>query len=380
VDAAAPVLHVADTLAGLHALGGFARARFTGRLAAITGSVGKTSTKEMLRAMLATQGRVHAADASHNNHWGVPLTLARLPPGADFCVVEIGMNHAGEIAPLSRLARPHVALITAIGSAHIGHLGSLAAIAAEKLSIAQGLEPQGVLILPEDRLALCDPALPPRWIGFGAGAGEARFDDLVLDATGSRFTARVGGRHFAVRLGVPGRHMALDALAGLTAAAALGADPQTAAAALAEFAGLAGRGARMPIAAADGAALLLDESYNASVDSVVAALAVLGVQPGRRRLAVLGDMLELGEAGEAEHRGLAPHVIAHADLCFACGPLTQALFEALPAPLRAAHAPDSAALAPLVAAAVRAGDVVLVKGSLGSRMRLVVEALTREVP
>ena len=369
----APLLVVDDTLAGLHALGRAGRARFEGKMVAVTGSVGKTTTKEMLRTALSAFGPTHAAEASYNNHWGVPLTLARLPPGAAFCVAEIGMNHAGEIAPLARLAAPHVAVVTAVASAHIGHLGSLEAIADEKASVLEGLEPGGLAVLPGDSPFLsrmAEAAPPGRVITFGYAEGA---DARLLRTSPVR--ARICGQDVEFSLAAPGAHMALNAVAALAACAALGLDISVAAAALSSFAPGAGRGLQRPIRGGD--ILLLDESYNASSASVRAALGVLAALPGRRRVAVLGDMLELGAFGPAEHADLAPHVASSADLLYACGPLMRHLYDSVPDRRRGAHAPDSAALAPLVAAAVRPGDAVLVKGSLGSRMRLVVAALER---
>jgi UDP-N-acetylmuramoyl-tripeptide--D-alanyl-D-alanine ligase len=375
----AKLLRVADTLAALHRLGAYARARFAGRVVAITGSVGKTTTKEMLRAILAAAGSTWAAEGSHNNQWGVPLTLARLPLDAAFCIVEIGMNHAGEIAPLARLARPHVALITAVERAHVGHLGSIEAIAEEKASIAQGLEPGGVLVLP------ADTPLLPRLLAHAAGIASPRFGVAadadarlvasVSDGERNAIEAVIHGVAVRFALGTPGRHMAMNAVAALAVAHALGIEPTRAAAALAGFAPLAGRGMRRRIRVAGGAALLLDESYNASAASVRAALEVLALLPAARRIAVLGDMLELGQDGPGEHVGLAPAVVAHADLLFTCGPLMRLLHDALPAAKRGAHAADSTSLAPLVAAALRPDDAVLVKGSLGSRMKTIVQAL-----
>ncbi|MBV8614216.1 MAG: UDP-N-acetylmuramoyl-tripeptide--D-alanyl-D-alanine ligase [Acetobacteraceae bacterium] len=377
-DAPGRTLRVHDTLAGLTRLGAAGRARFTGRVAAITGSVGKTTTKEMLRAALAVQGRTHAAVASYNNHWGVPVTLARLPEHARFCVAEIGMNQPGEIAPLARLARPHVAVITAIASAHVGNLGSVEAIAREKASILRGLEPGGVAVLPAD-----SPYLPllraetggARVVTFGAAAeADARLIEAHADADGTDLAIRACGQVLELRLPAPGRHMAMNALAALAAAEALGADVQQAWRALAGFAPVAGRGVRRTISIPGGNAVLIDESYNANTASMRAALAVLALQPGARRIAVLGDMLELGEHGPAEHAALAPDAAA-ADIVFTCGPLMRGLHDALPPARRGAHARDSAALAGIVADALRPGDVVLVKGSLGSRMRLVVSTL-----
>ena len=374
LPADAPLLVVDDTLAGLHALGHAGRARFTGRMIAITGSVGKTTTKEMLRTALAAFGPTHAAEASYNNHWGVPLTLARLPPDAAFCVTEIGMNHAGEIAPLARLAAPHVAIITAVASAHIGYLGSLEAIADEKATILQGLEPGGVAILPGDSpfLGQMAKSASGRVLTFGAAKG---WDARLTSVNPNR--ASILGRNVEFSLAAPGTHMAIDAIAALAACAALGLDVALAAEALAAFRPIAGRGLQRPIRGGD--ILLLDESYNASPASVRAALGVLAALPGRR-VAVLGDMLELGEFGPAEHAGLTADVAASADLLYACGPLMRHLYDGVPDRTRGGHMRDSAALAPLVAAAVRPGDAVLVKGSLGSRMRLVVTALECDPP
>ena len=379
VSRARNLLLVDDTMAALNRLGAFARARFPGRVAAITGSVGKTTTKEMLRTILAPQGKTHAAVASYNNHWGVPLTLARLPPDAVYCVVEIGMNHRGEIEPLARLARPHVGVITTIAAAHIGYLGSLEAIADEKASLLRALEPGGVAVLPADlalfsRLAAA--ASRNRIVRFGtAEDADTRLIAALADAEGTELHVSVAGRDLRFRLPVAGLHMAMNAVAALATAAALGADPVAAAVALQAFSAITGRGARTIIALDNGEALLLDESYNASSAAVRAALAVLKLQPATRRIAVLGDMLELGDHAPAEHTGLAEAVCVSADLVFACGPMMRSLFAALPPGLRGAHTENSSDLAPMVAAALSPGDVVLVKGSLGSRMRIIVAAL-----
>jgi UDP-N-acetylmuramoyl-tripeptide--D-alanyl-D-alanine ligase len=379
VPGTALLLQVDDTLCALARLGGFARARSAAQVVAVTGSVGKTTTKEMLRTILAASGPTHAAVASYNNHWGLPLTLARLPRDAVFCVLEIGMNHAGEIAPLARLAHPHVAVITTIEHAHVGHLGSIAAIAMEKASIVQGLDPDGIVVLPLDspqfpRLREAAGAL--RIMTFGAGsAADVRLLDAEADADGSAITVEVAGTELRFRLRAPGRHMAMNALAALAAARALGLEPAEAAQALEAFVPIVGRGARRTLALPGGVALLLDESYNGNGASMRAALDVLRLQPARRRIAVLGDMLELGEAGPAEHASLALDVMRSSDLTFVCGPLMRHLYDALAPEQRGAHVADSAALAPIVAKAVSPGDAILVKGSLGSRMKTVVQAL-----
>ena len=376
LEPGAPVLLVPDTLKALAALGQAGRARFGGRVVAITGSVGKTTTKEMLRHALAPFGTVHAAQASYNNHWGVPLTLARLPPGADFCISEVGMNTAGETLPLARAVAPHVAAITVIAPAHIGRLGSMEAIAAEKASLLDGLQPGGVSVLPADSPYL--PTLQARAPGAIVTFGEAEAANVRLvhaepGPDGSLVQAIAGGVPVRFRVRAPGAHMAGNAVAALAIVEALGLDPTRAGRGLESFAAIPGRGQQRRIHG--GQVLLLDESYNANTASVRAALAVLHGMPGRRRLAVLGDMLELGDFARAEHEGLAADVSRTADVVYACGPLSRALFDRVPSDRRGAHAENAAILAPIVAAAVRPGDAILVKGSLGSRMGVIVRAL-----
>ncbi len=387
-DVGGPVLRVDDTLAGLSRIGGYARMRFgdanpENRLVAVTGSVGKTTTKEMLRAALGAFGPTHASVASYNNHWGLPLTLARIPHDARFVVAEIGMNHAGEIAPLTHLAQPHVAVITTIAAAHIGFLGSIEAIADEKASILQGLEPEGVAVLPLDSPQfprLLAAAGDARVITFGADtAADARLVAIEPDADGSFLRLTLFDTELTLRVNAPGQHMAMNAVAALAAVAGLGLDPGRAEAAISSFRPVVGRGARRGLAVRGGRVLLLDESYNGNGASMRAALAVLGLQPARRRIAVLGDMLELGDAGPAEHVALARPVAEAADLLFTCGPLMRGLYDAVPAKMRGAHAADSATLAPIVAAALADGDAILVKGSLGSGMKKVVEAIDAAV-
>jgi UDP-N-acetylmuramoyl-tripeptide--D-alanyl-D-alanine ligase len=349
----------------------------------VTGSVGKTTTKEMLRVAFAAFGPTHASAASHNNHWGVPLTLARLPRDAAFAVVEMGMNNRGEIAPLARMARPHVAVVTNIGTAHIGNLGSEEAIAEEKGDILLGVEPGGTLVLPADsrfaprlRARAADAGLAVLTHGEAAGA-DARLLTYEGDAEGGRAEIMLGGERIALVLATPGRHVALNACAVLAAVAALGLSPRAAAGALAAFGAPAGRGRRSRIAVQGGEALLIDDSYNASPPSIRAGLAVLAAQRAGRRLAALGDMRELGDAAPAIHAALAPDAAAACDLVFTCGEMMGHLHRALPEGKRGAHLPDSAALAPVLRAALRPGDAVLVKGSLGSRMAVVVDELTR---
>ncbi len=377
------VLVVEDTLAALGRLGAAARARSAAKIVAVTGSVGKTTTKEMLRRCLGGFDAVHAAEASFNNHIGVPLTLARMPRDADFAVFEIGMNHPGEIAPLVGLVRPHVAIITCVDRAHLGLMGSEEAIAAEKASIFAGLEPGGTAVLPAGTAhdAILRATVPEGAAAIGFGErGEARLLAVENSPDACLVRAEIGGVGVTFGLAAPGAHMARNAVAVLAAAQALGLDVTRAAAALDGFAPYAGRGARREVVVPGGhKILLLDESYNASGASIRAALAVLALQPGRH-VAVLGDMLELGEAAPAEHEGLAPAVTAGTDIVFTCGDMMRRLFNTLPAAKQGGHAADAATLAPLVAAALQQGDAVLVKGSYGSRMRDVIAALEGSGP
>ncbi|PWB57931.1 MAG: UDP-N-acetylmuramoylalanyl-D-glutamyl-2, 6-diaminopimelate--D-alanyl-D-alanine ligase [Bradyrhizobiaceae bacterium] len=384
----APLLVVPEVLAALGDLAGAARARTSAGIVAVTGSVGKTGTKEALRLVLADQGATHASAASYNNHWGVPLSLALLPERARFGVFEIGMNHAGEITPLTRLVRPQVAVVTAVAPVHLEFFPSVEAIADAKAEIFLGLEPGGAAVINRDsphyeRLAARARAAGARIVGFGAHeAAEARLLKCALQADRSTVSARILGHEVSYRLGAPGRHVVENSLAVLAAAALLGADLALAALALAELKPPKGRGERIALALPGGEALLIDESYNANPISMRAALALLGQVPMRglgRRIAVLGDMLELGAQGEALHRGLAEAVLEnHVDLVFCCGPLMRALWEALPSERRGGYAETSAALEAEVLGTVQDGDVVMVKGSLGSRMGPIVKALQRQ--
>ncbi|MGA8695212.1 MAG: UDP-N-acetylmuramoylalanyl-D-glutamyl-2,6-diaminopimelate--D-alanyl-D-alanine ligase, partial [Xanthobacteraceae bacterium] len=333
----------------------------------------------------------HASFASYNNHWGVPLSLARCPASARYAVFEMGMNHPGEIAPLSRLVRPHVALITTIAPVHLEFLGSLANIADAKAEIFLGVPPDGAAVINRDigQFARLEEhahkAGIERVISFGEHVqADARLIKCALHARCSTVEAEILGARFSYKIGAPGRHLVLNSLAVLAAAELVGADIALAALALAELQAAPGRGAPITIEPSGGSALLLDESYNANPASVEAALAVLGrsvIGPQGRRIAVLGDMLELGPSGLDLHRGLADAVVANGiDLVFCCGPLMHALWQALPANCRGGYAEDSASLEAQVLPAIRAGDVVMVKGSLGSRMALIVKALQRAYP
>jgi UDP-N-acetylmuramoyl-tripeptide--D-alanyl-D-alanine ligase len=380
-----PVFAVDDTLKAMERLGVAARARSKAKIVAVTGSVGKTTAKEMLRAMLTACGATHASAASYNNHWGVPLTLARMPADARFGVFEMGMNHAGEIAPLTRMARPHVALVTTIAPVHIEHLGSIEAIADAKAEIFLGLEPQGTAILNRDapqfeRLKTAAAARGALPLSFGRGADcDAQLLAVEAIDSDSRVRARVLAHELTFELGAPGLHMAQDALGALLTVEALGADLEACAAVLEFFSPQKGRGDRFSVPTPDGPATIIDESYNANPASMRAALALLAAAkpgPQGRRIAVIGDMLELGPKAAAMHAELAADLSANkVDLLFGAGPLTRALYEAAPASMRAAWTERSSELTDKVALTLRGGDIAMVKGSNGSRMGPLVSAL-----
>jgi len=382
----APLLVVADVLDGLRDLARAARARTQAKILGVTGSVGKTGTKEALRLALGRQGETHASAASYNNHWGVPLSLARCPQTARYAVFEMGMNHAGEIAPLTRLVRPQVAIVTTIEPVHLEFFRSVEAIADAKAEIFLGVESGGAAVINRDNpqfSRLEDSAKRAgvaRIVSFGEHArAEARLVNCSLQPDGSTVQARILGTDVTYKLGAPGRHLVLNSLAVLAAVGLVGADLALAALALAELQPASGRGARLTLTLPGGEALLIDESYNANPASMRAALALLGqadVGQRGRRIAVLGDMLELGTRGEELHHELAGAARAHGiDLVFCCGPLMRALWEALPSACQGSYAETSTALEPLVLAAIQPGDAVMVKGSLGSRMAPIVKAL-----
>ena len=389
--AGAPLLIVPDVLEALRDLARAARARMSAKVIAVTGSVGKTSTKEALRLALSAEGETHASIASYNNHWGVPLSLARCPAGAKYAVFEIGMNHAGEITPLTQLVRPHVGIITGIEPVHLEYFGSLEKIADAKAEIFSGVEPGGAVVLNRDnaqyeRLATAARAAHiERVVSFGEhAAADARLIQFSLQADGSTVEARILGQTVTYKVGAPGRHLVLNSLAVLAAVSLVGADLALAALALNNLKPASGRGARTMLSVPGGKALLIDESYNANPASMRAAIALLGGAPvGKRgrRIAVLGDMLELGPAGAELHRALADTIeTAEIDLVFCSGPLMRALWEALPSRARGGYAETAAGLESTVLAAIQAGDAVMVKGSLGSRMGPIVRALERQFP
>ena len=380
------LVRVGDTLEALNELGRAARARAQDAVViAVTGSAGKTGSKEALRLALAPSGAVHASIKSFNNHWGVPLSLANMKRDTRFGVFEAGMNHPGELDALTRLIRPNIAIVTTVAPVHLGFFRSVAEIADAKAEIFHGVVPGGTAIVNRDnphyeRLAAHAREHGAQVISFGeAQDANARLVDVALAPDGSDVTANILGETVSYRLGAPGRHVVQNSLGVLAAAKLARADLARAADALAGVQAQAGRGARLVVAANGGHIAIIDESYNANPASMRAALATLGLTPRtefKRRVAVLGDMLELGGEGPRLHAELAEFIDgAGVDVVFACGELMGSLFEALPASRRGAYAKSAEELRSLLTDAVGAGDVIMVKGSLGSRMAPLVEAL-----
>jgi UDP-N-acetylmuramoyl-tripeptide--D-alanyl-D-alanine ligase len=384
----APLMVVDDVLESLREVARAARARSAAKIVAVTGSVGKTSTKDALALALASSGEAHVSPASFNNHWGVPLSLARMAPAARYGVFEIGMNHAGEITPLVRMVRPHVAIITAVEPVHLEFFASVAEIADAKAEIFLGLEPGGAAVINRDNPHFArlrrraEEASVHNIVSFGEHAGaEARLLKCALHPDCSTVEAKILDQPITYKIGAPGRHLVMNSLAVLAAASLVGADLARAAVALAQQAPAAGRGTRIALELPGGGALVIDESYNANPTSMRAALALLGqalLGPGGRRIAVIGDMLELGPTSEDLHRGLIDAIRHNGiDLIYCAGPLMAALWDVLPPARRGGYAKTATELEPQVVAAVRAGDVIMVKASAGSRMAPIVKALVR---
>ncbi|MEO0938463.1 MAG: UDP-N-acetylmuramoyl-tripeptide--D-alanyl-D-alanine ligase [Pseudomonadota bacterium] len=392
----APLLIVEDVQTGLEALGRAGRDRTDARVVAITGSVGKTSTKEMLRAMLGAQGRTHASVASYNNHWGVPLTLARMPQDTEFAVIEIGMNAPGEIAPLSRMARPHVALITTVAAVHLEAFENVAGIAVEKASIIDGLEYGGAAILNNDveTAAILQAKAHDakrKDVGFGWHGFDYKLRDVSVQDDVTIVQASHDETPFVFKLNSPGQHFAMNGLGALAACVELGADLALSAAALGRWVPANGRGAREVIyldPVDERLRLtLIDDSYNANPTSVAAALAVLAaaevtddtgrVQKGRR-IAFLGDMKELGTDAVEMHKMLfeplknVQNVTIHG-----IGPLMRHLFDDLPDPMRGRWTETSEEMVALLPRLLDSGDVVLAKGSLSMKLGLIVDAIRK---
>lgn len=380
-----PHVQVADTTAALDALGVAARARTAAKIAGVTGSVGKTGTKEALSAALARgkRGAVHRSVKSYNNHTGVPLSLSRMPADSAFGIFEMGMNHAGELAALTRLVRPHVALITTVAAAHIEFFGSVEAIADAKGEIFEGLEPGGTAIIPfdspyRDRLIAHAKPHAANILTFGTGEGaDVRALDAIPNGSGTMVTARLPDAELTFTLSQPGAHWVSNAMAVLAAVHALGGDLAAAGLALADFAGLPGRGAHHRIPVGDGEALLIDESYNANPTSMAATLDVLGKTEAKRRIAVLGAMRELGPTSDALHESLAaPILAAGVDYALLVGSGMEPLAKALEGKVESAHWPDASSAGESLRKLLRPGDAILIKGSNAIGLGRIVATLT----
>lgn len=382
-----PLLPVSDTMAALTQLAQHKRAITKAKVIGITGSVGKTGTKETLSAALSRVGETHKTIGNLNNHIGLPLTLARLPASAEFAVLEMGMNHHGEIDLLSRLGRPDVAIITTVEAVHLEFFSGIEAIADAKAEIFHGMDHNGTAVLFRDMpmyyhlIAKAHQAGITNIISFGRDpSATVRLVDCDLNADGSRATIRIGDTSITTTIGAPGLHWVMNSLAVLAAVQALGADPVAAAETLKDIRAPRGRGARRLVSHPKGGHFtLIDESYNASPASMRAAIAVLGAsQPDAngRRIAVLGDMRELGDTGPDLHAGLAQDLCAaKIDRVYCCGPLMKFLWDALPTAMRGHYAEASTGLIKPLGDAVQPGDVVTIKGSLGTKMAPIVDGL-----
>jgi UDP-N-acetylmuramoyl-tripeptide--D-alanyl-D-alanine ligase len=386
-------LIVNDTFKAMQDLGKFARARTGAKIVGITGSVGKTGTKEMLGVAFSQSGLTHYSQKSYNNHWGVPLSLSRMAAGSDFAVFEMGMNHHNEIAPLSHQVKPHIAIITTIAPVHIEHFPEgIDGIAHAKSEIFAGMDEHGIAILNHDVLQLGILKSEATRYGvktiltFGEGEGaDAKLLSCIVASNGIRAEADIMGTRVTFQLRDAGKHQAVNALSVLLAAKLLGLNLQTSIQGLQSIEPPSGRGKREMIDSGDpqNPITLIDESYNASPVAMQAAFKVLAlIDPGRggRRIAILGDMLELGADGPKLHAELAlPLRAANVDLVYTCGKLMKHLHETLPQDIKKIHKDNSRELAEIVPDVLVPGDVVMVKGSLGSQMSSVVEAL-RSIP
>lgn len=380
------LLLVDDTLEALNKLGIAARARSHAKIIAITGSVGKTGTKEALSLALEHCGQTHAAVASFNNHWGVPLTLARCPAQSDLGIFEIGMNHPGEITPLVKMVRPHIVIITNVAPVHLMYFKSVDEIAKAKAEIFSGLEPGGTAILNRDNSYfdfLSDAAHEAgvaKVVSFGEHSeADVRLVSYSLEAGKSLVKIDMMGQSITYETGAPGKHLALNSLSVMAAVKEVGGDVKLAASALAHWQAPVGRGAKHILKIGDNSAVLIDETFNANPTSMRAALSTLASavpEGGGRRLAVLGDMLELGATTVELHRDLLkPIEDAAVHQVYAIGPDMKHLWDDLPENMKGSYAPNAQAMKEILLRAVKPGDIVMIKGSKGTKLGPLVDAL-----
>jgi UDP-N-acetylmuramoyl-tripeptide--D-alanyl-D-alanine ligase len=388
-DPSWPLIFVDDTMQGLEGLARAARQRCRGKIIGVAGSVGKTGTKELLAVAFSALGKTHYSKKSFNNHWGVPLSLANLPADADYGVFEIGMNHPGEIVNLTDQVRPHVAIITTIDREHIEFFpNGLDGVADANAEIFLGMDATGAVVLNIDNayFTRLKAAAEKQGIGHIISFGEdddadARLEDCTLHSDSSKASADIMGEKAKFKISIPGKHIVMNALGALAVVKAAGGDVQKAIEALKNAEPVSGRGNRHYVTLIEGQppVTIIDDSYNANPASMLAAFEVFEMthpQAGGRRIAVLGDMLELGKDGPRLHTELAnPLLKAKTELLYCCGPLMEALYQALPEPWQGGHTKDSKELAEKLAAEVKPGDVLLIKGSAGSKMAYIIEAL-----
>lgn len=380
----APLLIVEDVQTGLEALGQAARARCSAQVVGVTGSVGKTSTKEMLASILETQGKTHASVASYNNHWGVPLTLARMPRDTAFAVIEIGINHPGEIGPLALQSKPHVALVTTVAAVHLEAFESVEGIAREKAAIFDGLAEGGAAIVnadvgTADILRTCAHEHASKTVDFGRKGTDYVLTDVTQGPESVQAVAQVGDKTVSYDVRSAGTHFAMNALGALAASVEMGVDLDQAIAGLKNWTPVKGRGVREHIALPDGGQIeLLDDSYNANPTSMEAALDVLAASQGTRRVAFLGDMKELGLQEVTMHAEMAQATaMGQVDQVHCIGPLMRALYQALPEDKRGLWFETSAEMAAHLHDLIRAGDTVLAKGSLSMVLARIVDGLRK---
>ncbi len=390
----APLLIVENVLEGLNALARTARSRTNAKIIGVTGSVGKTSTKDMLKTVLEFQGLTHASVESYNNHWGVPLSLARMPLDTEFGIFEIGMNHPGEIAPLSRIVQPHVSLITTVAPAHVEAFNGIEEIAVEKAAIFSGLVNNGVAILPADAGTidiLVQAALRQSCtiIGFGEKADAYRLVAVEAHTDVTVIQAQFRGTPAVLKLNAFGRHFAKNAMGVIAAVEALSADPGRAAVDLFQWRPLAGRG-RCEVISFDFDKttkdfVLIDDAYNANPASMAAALETLSNMvpslnnSGKnklRKVAILGDMHELGINEKSYHVSLAENLdLRSLDIVHCIGPRMRACYDTLPIDIRGEWAETAKEFKMILPSLIVVGDIVLVKGSLGSNVSTIVEMI-----
>lgn len=378
---------VGDTQIAMEELGRASRARSAAKIVAVTGSVGKTGTKEALAHILSAQGKTHYSVGSFNNHWGVPLSLARMPADAEFAIFELGMNHAGELGPLSRMVRPHIAIITTIAAAHLEFFENTEAIARAKAEIFEGVEDGGLVLLNADN-EFCDLLVSQakdcgvrRIALFGEKKNaNIHLDNVELKPDFSEISASILGEKQSFILSVPGRHWVQNTLGILGAIKELGIDLGTACKRFSTLQAPSGRGVLIEMVRDGRKFTVIDESYNASPVAMQAAFKVLGqMKPAKsgRKIAVLGDMRELGENSSEIHANLADDITACGiDMVYAAGPNMRSLLDALPEAQKAGYGISSDELVQPVLAAIREGDIVLIKGSLGSKMKVILDALS----